>query len=69
MFDHTYIFFSLIVIYIHLRCYTTIDVHFIVCVYVKQKSLKDLLGQFFWSMFFLCTFLFYDKIILIFDMV
>lgn len=68
MFDHTYIFFSFIVIYIHLRCYITIDVHLIVCVYVKQKTLKDLLDQFFCQ----CSFyvlLFYYKIILIFDMI
>jgi hypothetical protein len=43
---HIYIF-SFIVIYIHLRCYITIDVHLIVCVYVKEKSLKDLLDQIF----------------------
>jgi hypothetical protein len=40
MFDHTHIFFSLIVIYIHNCC----SPH-CVCVYVEQKSSKDLLDQ------------------------
>jgi hypothetical protein len=58
----TLIFF--IVFGTHLRCYTISDVHLIICALCVKKSLKELVNwkrkyALFFSMFFLCIFLFY----------
>jgi hypothetical protein len=62
MFGHAHIFLFFIVVCIHLRCYTTSDVHLVKCVLYEKKQLKISLKQkmkviIFSSMFFLCIFL------------
>jgi hypothetical protein len=44
MFGHPHNFLSFIVISIHLKCYTTSDVHHIMCA-LYAKRLKKLVGQ------------------------
>jgi hypothetical protein len=38
-------FFFFIEVYTHLRCYTTIDVHFMMCALHRKKQLKELMDQ------------------------
>ncbi len=74
MFGHTHIFFSFIVICIHLRCYITNGFHFIMYALGEKKQLKYLVNQkkkdmMFFSMFFLCFFFFdmcFDNLIKIY---
>jgi len=66
MFEHAHFFFSLIVVFNHLSCYTTSDVHFIMCALCEKKWLKELMDPkkkdvLFSSMFFLCFFFWLKK--------
>ncbi len=63
MFWNAHIFFSFIVVCIHLRFYITSDVHFIMCGLREKTQSKDLVNQkmmevILSSMFFLCISLF-----------
>jgi hypothetical protein len=61
MFGHAHIVLCFIVVCIHLRCYTTSDVHFIICELYEKKLLREFVNQKrknvpFFLMFFLCSF-------------
>ncbi len=60
-FKHAHIFFSFIVVCIHLKCYTTNDVHFIIDALCEKRNLQKIVDQkkkdvLFFSIFFLCIF-------------
>jgi hypothetical protein len=45
MFRHVHSFFSFIVVFTHLRCYTISDFHLITCVLCEKKQLKKSVDQ------------------------
>jgi hypothetical protein len=45
MFRHVHRFFSFIVVFTHLRCYTPSDFHLITCVLCEKKQLKKLVDR------------------------
>jgi len=45
MFGHVHSFFSFIVVFTHLRCYTTSDFHLITCALCEKKKLKKIVDQ------------------------
>jgi hypothetical protein len=70
MFGHAHIVLCFIVVCIHLGCYTTSNVHLIICALYEKELLKEFVNQKrknvpFFLMFFLCSFSFWLKFILI----